>query len=39
MTNQHTTLQERVLALSPDRLQGMRCGVEKESLRALPGAA
>ena len=29
-------LQDRVNALTPDRLKGMRCGVEKESLRAQP---
>ena len=39
MTNQHTPLQERVLALSAQRIKGMRCGVEKESLRALPSGA
>ena len=31
-----TSLQERLRALPPERLQGMRRGIEKESLRALP---
>jgi glutamate--cysteine ligase len=31
------TLFERSGALAPERLLGMRCGVEKESLRAQPG--
>ncbi|MFS2036804.1 glutamate--cysteine ligase [Polaromonas sp. CT11-55] len=30
-------LQGRLKALTPDRLQGMRRGIEKESLRAQPG--
>ena len=30
-------LRDRLAALSPERLQGMRRGVEKESLRAQPG--
>ena len=29
-------LQERLAALAPDRLTGMRRGIEKESLRAQP---
>ena len=37
MTNQQELLKERVLALPATRLKGMRCGVEKESLRSLPG--
>ena len=32
-----TALQRRLLALPEARLQGIRRGVEKESLRALPG--
>ena len=32
-----TLLQERLKALTPARLKGMRRGVEKESLRAQPG--
>ncbi|MCJ0762420.1 glutamate--cysteine ligase [Variovorax terrae] len=32
-----TSLHEGLSALSPERLQGMRRGIEKESLRALPG--
>ena len=31
-----STLQQRINALPPTRLQGIRRGVEKESLRALP---
>jgi len=31
------TLIQRLAALSPERLRGMRRGVEKESLRVLPG--
>jgi len=31
------TLQDRLRALSPAELKGMRRGIEKESLRALPG--
>ena len=31
-----TTLQQRLESLSPERLQGMRRGLEKESLRAQP---
>ncbi|WP_309678761.1 glutamate--cysteine ligase [Polaromonas sp.] len=31
------TLQDRLKALSPAQLQGMRRGIEKESLRAQPG--
>ena len=31
-----TTLQQRLESLSPERLRGMRRGLEKESLRALP---
>ena len=31
-----STLQERLGALSPARLKGMRRGIEKESLRAQP---
>jgi glutamate--cysteine ligase len=31
-----STLQQRITALPPTRLQGIRRGVEKESLRALP---
>ena len=34
-----THLQDRLQALSPERLLGMRRGVEKESLRALPGGS
>ena len=34
-----TPLAQRVRALAPARLLGMRRGIEKESLRALPGAA
>ena len=30
-------LQERLRALSPAELKGIRRGIEKESLRALPG--
>ncbi|MBW8723518.1 MAG: hypothetical protein JF626_17325, partial [Polaromonas sp.] len=30
-------LQDRLNALTPARLQGMRRGIEKESLRAQPG--
>jgi glutamate--cysteine ligase len=30
-------LQNRLKALTPARLQGMRRGIEKESLRAQPG--
>lgn len=29
-----STLRERLAALTPDRLRGMRCGIEKESLRS-----
>ncbi|UUZ64146.1 glutamate--cysteine ligase [Polaromonas sp. P1-6] len=32
-----TTLQDRLKALTPAQLQGMRRGIEKESLRAQPG--
>jgi len=32
-------LQHRLKALTPDQLQGMRRGIEKESLRAQPGGA
>ena len=32
-----TALHERLRALSPQRLLGIRRGIEKESLRALPG--
>ncbi len=32
-----TSLQERLRALPAERLKGMRRGIEKESLRALPG--
>ena len=31
-----TTLQQRLESLSPERLRGMRRGLEKESLRAQP---
>ncbi len=31
--------QSRVKALAPARLMGMRCGIEKESLRAQPGGS
>ena len=31
-------LHERLRALPPERLRGIRRGIEKESLRALPGA-
>ena len=37
MTISQTFLDKRVQALTADQLTGMRCGVEKESLRALPG--
>ena len=30
------TLQQRLDSLGPERLRGMRRGLEKESLRALP---
>ncbi|HNR84566.1 MAG TPA: glutamate--cysteine ligase, partial [Ottowia sp.] len=30
------SLSDRVAALSPDRLRGIRRGIEKESLRAQP---
>ena len=36
-TRPDALLRDRIAALSPARLQGMRRGVEKESLRALPG--
>ena len=32
-----TALHDRLRALQPERLQGIRRGIEKESLRALPG--
>ena len=32
-----STLRDRLASLTPQRLQGMRRGIEKESLRALPG--
>jgi len=34
-----TLLQDRLKAISPDRLKGMRRGLEKESLRAQPSGA
>ena len=34
-----STLQDRLRALTPTRLQGMRRGIEKESLRALPNGS
>ncbi|WP_332775344.1 glutamate--cysteine ligase [Polaromonas sp.] len=34
-----TSLQDRIEALGPTRLKGMRRGIEKESLRAQPGGA
>ncbi len=34
-----TSLQERIDALSPARFAGMRRGIEREGLRALPGGA
>jgi glutamate--cysteine ligase len=34
-----TPMQDRLKALTPARLQGMRRGIEKESLRAQPGGA
>ena len=37
MTNQQKLLQERVQGIPGARLKGMRCGVEKESLRSVPG--
>ena len=37
LTHQHTTLQQRLQAITAGQLAAMRCGVEKESLRALPG--
>jgi glutamate--cysteine ligase len=39
MTTQQKTLQQRIAAIPAARLTGMRCGVEKESLRALPSGA
>ena len=36
-TRPDALLRDRIAALSPARLKGMRRGVEKESLRALPG--
>jgi len=36
MTIAHAGLGERLDALAPDRLRGIRRGIEKESLRALP---
>ena len=36
-SQQQADLQERVKAISPARLKGMRRGIEKESLRAQPG--
>ncbi len=36
MTIAHAGLAERLEALAPDRLLGIRRGIEKESLRALP---
>ena len=32
-----TALHDRLRALQPERLRAMRRGIEKESLRALPG--
>ena len=37
MTIHQTILQKRVQALTAEQLAGMRCGIEKESLRYLPG--
>src|SRR5450830_1660425 len=34
-----TSFDQRLAALSPERLQGMRRGIEKESLRSLPNGA
>jgi glutamate--cysteine ligase len=34
-----STTEQRLAALSADRLKGMRRGIEKESLRALPGGS
>jgi len=34
-----TSIDQRLSALSPERLQGMRRGIEKESLRSLAGGA
>ena len=33
------SLAERIKTISPERLLGMACGIEKESLRALPSGA
>ncbi|HSV48664.1 MAG TPA: glutamate--cysteine ligase, partial [Ramlibacter sp.] len=34
-----SNLQAQLAALSPERLRGIRRGIEKESLRASPGGA
>ena len=38
-TPSHAALLERLQALAPERLQGIRRGLEKESLRAQPGGS
>ena len=39
MKSVHTNLSERLGAMAPDRLLGIRRGIEKESLRSLPDGA